>query len=49
MMALKIGNKLPGDVFKMDKQLLKRLLTDWLIKQSFYSLKEFLDIADIVI
>ncbi|PSN43814.1 hypothetical protein C0J52_23389 [Blattella germanica] len=36
MMALKIGNRLPGDIFKMDKKVLKRLLTDWLFKKSFW-------------
>ena len=49
VMALKVGNRLPGDIFKMDIKVLKSLLTDWLIRQSFYSLKEFLDVADIII
>ena len=49
MIALKIGNRLPGDIFNMDIMLLKKLLTDWLIKQSFYSLKDFLDLTEIVI
>ena len=49
VMALKVGNRLPGDIFKMDIKVLKSLLTDWLIRQSFYSLKEFFDVAEILI
>ncbi|PSN51223.1 hypothetical protein C0J52_10561 [Blattella germanica] len=41
MMALKVGNRLPGDIFKMDIKVLKSLLTGWLKKLSFYSLVEF--------
>lgn len=45
----KVGNRLSGDIFKMDKKVLKSILTDWLIKQSFYSLNEFFDVTEILI